>query len=110
MDKTARLFFLLASGVALLGTLFQINPVWLYEPYDPAAVTTGAQPNWWTGWLEGALRLMPSFEVIVFGYEIPNVFFPGGLLAACRCPCGSGRVPFEAPAAAERSGWPWTST
>lgn len=45
--------------LALLGGLVQINPVWLWGPYEPFAVTTGAQPDWYEGWLEGALRLFP---------------------------------------------------
>jgi ubiquinol-cytochrome c reductase cytochrome b subunit len=34
------------------------------------------------GWLDGALRLMPPWEIRAFGYEIPNPFFPGVLLPA----------------------------
>ena len=33
------------------------------------------------GWLDGALRVMPGWEVRAFGFEIPNPFFPGVLLA-----------------------------
>jgi ubiquinol-cytochrome c reductase cytochrome b subunit len=32
------------------------------------------------GWLDGALRIMPGWEVRAFGFEIPNPFFPGALL------------------------------
>src|SRR4029453_15890499 len=49
-------------------------------PYVPAAVTQTAQPDWYVGWLEGALRLFPNWEVNAFGYQIPNPFFPGVLL------------------------------
>jgi quinol---cytochrome-c reductase cytochrome b subunit len=66
--------------LALLGGLVQINPVWLWGPYDPATVTQAAQPDWYVGWLEGALRLFPNWEVNAFGYQIPNPFFPGVLL------------------------------
>ena len=34
------------------------------------------------GWLDGALRLMPAWELRVFGFTIPNPFFPGVLLPA----------------------------
>jgi ubiquinol-cytochrome c reductase cytochrome b subunit len=33
------------------------------------------------GWLEGALRLAPPWEIRAFGFEIPNPFFPAVLLA-----------------------------
>ena len=59
-----------------LGGLVQINPVWLYDPYEPTAVTSPAQPDRHLGWLEGALRLYPPWEGRVFGHEIPKVFVP----------------------------------
>ncbi|MDX6448510.1 MAG: ubiquinol-cytochrome c reductase cytochrome b subunit [Gaiellaceae bacterium] len=64
----------------LLGGLFQINPVWLWGPYRPDLATNGAQPDWYIGWLIGALRLMPPLEIHVFGYTVvPNAFFGGAL-------------------------------
>ncbi|MDX1659877.1 MAG: ubiquinol-cytochrome c reductase cytochrome b subunit [Nitriliruptorales bacterium] len=78
--KSVGLFFLIAGVLAGMGGLFQINPIWLYGPYHPDTVTTFAQPDWYMGWVEGALRLMPSFRVEAFGYEIPNVFFSGVLV------------------------------
>jgi ubiquinol-cytochrome c reductase cytochrome b subunit len=78
--KTGGLFFFVFAMCAALGGLFQINPVWLYGPYDPSAVSAGSQPDWYIGWLEGALRLMPPWEIRVAGFEIPNPFFPGVLL------------------------------
>jgi ubiquinol-cytochrome c reductase cytochrome b subunit len=78
--KAGALFFLTAATVTLLAGLFQINPVWIYGPFDPARVSAGAQPDWYLGWLEGALRLMPPWEVRAFGFTIPNPFFPGLLI------------------------------
>jgi ubiquinol-cytochrome c reductase cytochrome b subunit len=78
--KTLGLFFFVFAVCAALGGLAQINPVWLYGPFQSAAVSAGSQPDWYVGWLEGALRLMPPWEVRVFGLEIPNPFFPGVLL------------------------------
>ena len=43
-------------------------------------MSAGSQPDWYIGWLEGALRLMPPWEVRIGGFEIPNPFFPGVLL------------------------------
>ena len=65
---------------ALLGGLAQINPVWLYGPYEPAAVTTAAQPDYYVGWLEGALRLVPPWYLHIGPYSVPEVFWPGVLL------------------------------
>ena len=47
---------------------------------NPSAVSAGSQPDWYIGWLEGALRLMPPWELRLGGFEIPNPFFPGVLL------------------------------
>jgi ubiquinol-cytochrome c reductase cytochrome b subunit len=68
------------SITALLGGLFQVNPIWLYGPFEPAAVSTASQPDWYMGWLEGALRLAPAWRVDLFGYTISEVFWPGVLL------------------------------
>jgi ubiquinol-cytochrome c reductase cytochrome b subunit len=78
--KTLGLFFFVFAVCAALGGLAQINPVWLYGPFKAAAVSSGSQPDWYIGWLEGALRLMPPWEIRVAGFEIPNPFFPGVLL------------------------------
>lgn len=73
--KAVALFFLTAGVIAALGGLVQINPVWLYGPFDEFYVTTGVQPDWYMGWLEGALRLFPPWELTVGGYMVPNPFF-----------------------------------
>jgi ubiquinol-cytochrome c reductase cytochrome b subunit len=78
--KSIGLFAAVAAVLAVLGGLAQINPVWLYGPFEPAAVTTAAQPDWYVGWLEGALRIFPPWEVRAFGHTIANPFFPGVLL------------------------------
>jgi ubiquinol-cytochrome c reductase cytochrome b subunit len=73
---------LLAVGavLVLLGGLIQINPVWQYGPYEPWLGTNGAQPDWYLGWLIGALRLMPPLEIRFWGRTwVPNPFF-GGVL------------------------------
>jgi ubiquinol-cytochrome c reductase cytochrome b subunit len=64
----------------LLGGLVQINPVWEWGPYHPYQSFNGAQPDWYLGWLIGALRLMPPFEPRLFGYTLAgNPFFGGAL-------------------------------
>ena len=81
--RSTALFFLVAGVLAALGGLAQINPVWLYGPYDPAkaaAATAGSQPDWYVGWLDGALRVMPGWEIRALGHTVANPFFPGVLL------------------------------
>jgi quinol---cytochrome-c reductase cytochrome b subunit len=72
---------MLVSGVTfLLAGLFQINPVWLYGPYNPYTVSAGSQPDWYLGFLDGSVRLWPHWEFRSFGHEIANPFFPGLLI------------------------------
>lgn len=78
--KSVALFFLVAAVLAALGGLVQINPIWLYGPFEPSAVPIPAQPDWYVGWLEGLLRLFPAWELQAFGFLVPNPFFPGVLL------------------------------
>ncbi|CAK7283735.1 cytochrome b [Streptomyces misionensis] len=75
---------LIAFGVtAVLAAVAQINPVWNYGPYIPDQVSTDAQPDWYVGFLEGALRLMPAAETNVAGHTIMwNVFLPAIVLPA----------------------------
>ncbi|MBB6395782.1 ubiquinol-cytochrome c reductase cytochrome b subunit [Actinomadura coerulea] len=77
-------FFLWVLGVTtLLAAFFQINPIWLFGPYDPGAISSGSQPDWYMGWLEGALRIMPSWEISVWGHTVamsvvvPALVVPG---------------------------------
>lgn len=78
--KALGLLFLTASLLCLLGGLFQINPIWVFGPFNPAQVSAASQPDWYMGWLDGALRIMPGWETRLFGFELPNPFFPGALL------------------------------
>ncbi|MDQ1375495.1 MAG: ubiquinol-cytochrome c reductase cytochrome b subunit, partial [Actinomycetota bacterium] len=78
--KSVGLFAAVFALLAALGGLAQINPIWLYGPFEPAAVTTAAQPDWYVGWLEGALRIFPPWEIRAFGHTVANPFFPGVLL------------------------------
>ena len=51
----------------LLGGLVQINPIWQWGPFHPYLSENGAQPDWYIGWLIGALRLMPNWELAIGG-------------------------------------------
>ena len=64
----------------LMGGLIQINSIWQWGPYHPYLGTNGAQPDWYLGWLIGALRLMPSFDVTIGHFTlVPNPFWGGAL-------------------------------
>jgi len=71
------LFFLTAALVAVMGGLFQVNPIWAYGPFNAATVSSPAQPDWYVGWLDGALRVFPPFEPTILGVTIPSPFIPG---------------------------------
>jgi ubiquinol-cytochrome c reductase cytochrome b subunit len=63
-----------------MGGLIQINPVWLWGPYETYLSTNGAQPGWYLGWLIGALRLVPSIEPTIGDFTlVGNAFFGGAL-------------------------------
>ena len=74
--RSTGLFFLTAAILAAVGGLVQINPVWIYGPFVPYAVSSPAQPDWYLGWLEGLLRLGPNWEPTILGVTIPSPFLP----------------------------------
>ena len=58
------------------------------------SATNGAQPDWYLGWLIGALRLMPGFDVTIGDYTlVPNPFWGGVLfpLVVFGVPLACGR-------------------
>ena len=58
--KKAGGFFFSGFGVVMLiASLFTINPIWNYGPYDPSPVSAGTQPDWYIGFADGAMRLIP---------------------------------------------------
>jgi len=66
--------------VFLLGGLVQINPIWLWGPYHVGWGTNGAEPDWYLGWLIGALGVVPAFDVTIGHYTlVPNPFWGGAL-------------------------------
>ena len=58
--KAGGFFFIVFGVITLMGGLLQINPVWVFGPYNPAQITAGSQPDWYMGFAEGAIRLMPG--------------------------------------------------
>jgi ubiquinol-cytochrome c reductase cytochrome b subunit len=60
----------LVSGVLILiSATVAITPIWALGPADPSNATAGSQPDWYTGFLDGALRLVPpGWEVEWLGH------------------------------------------
>ncbi|MCO6009287.1 cytochrome bc complex cytochrome b subunit [Actinoallomurus purpureus] len=69
--KTTAFFMWVFGAITLLSTFFQINPIWLFGPYDPGSISAGSQPDWYMGFLEGSLRIMPAWEINAFGHTLP---------------------------------------
>ena len=82
--KAGGFFFIVFGVTALMAALFTINPIWLYGSYDPSPIGAGAQPDFYMGFLDGAVRLTPGFlEFTAFGHTLsgnivlPTLILPG---------------------------------
>jgi len=79
--KAGGFFFIVFGVVALMSALVTINPIWAYGPYDPSPVTAGSQPDWYMGFADGALRLLPGFlEFTAFGFTFSFNVMIGAIL------------------------------
>jgi ubiquinol-cytochrome c reductase cytochrome b subunit len=90
MAKTTGFLFMVAGATALLGAFAQINPIWQFGSYyNPSKISYAVQPDWYMGWLDGALRIMPSWEFAGVGHTVPlevflpAVIFPGLIFTIC---------------------------
>ncbi|MEU6841960.1 cytochrome bc complex cytochrome b subunit [Streptomyces sp. NPDC046716] len=80
MAKAGGFFFLVFGVLALMGAVATINPVWAFGPYRTDLVTTGAQPDWYLGFSEGLIRVMPGWEINAWGHTVAlGVFIPFSL-------------------------------
>ncbi|WJV45179.1 cytochrome bc1 complex cytochrome b subunit [Streptomyces flavofungini] len=78
--KAGGFFFLVFGVLALMGAIATINPVWALGPYRPDLVGTGAQPDWYLGFSEGLIRVMPGWEINAWGHTLQlGVFIPFAL-------------------------------
>ncbi|HTJ67985.1 MAG TPA: cytochrome b, partial [Actinospica sp.] len=83
MAKAGGFFFVVFGFIALLGGLVSINPIWDYGPYVPTQITAGSQPDFYIGFLEGSLRMMPNLEWNFWGHTlslnvlVPSLVVPG---------------------------------
>src|SRR4028119_2439701 len=75
--KATGLLLVVFGVCAALGGLVQINPVWLWGPYNPAQVSAASQPDWYVMFLDGSTRLFPAWDIYLPGnYNIPALFWP----------------------------------
>jgi len=76
--KAGGFFFIVFGVVMLMASFFTINPIWNYGPYDPSPVSAGTQPDWYIGFADGALRLIPpGLEWVIFGHTYSfNILIP----------------------------------
>lgn len=66
--RGAGLFATVCGILVLVSATVTVGPIWLYGPSDPGNASAGSQPDWYTGFLDGALRLVPpGWEIEVFG-------------------------------------------
>ncbi|MBV9206932.1 MAG: ubiquinol-cytochrome c reductase cytochrome b subunit, partial [Actinobacteria bacterium] len=80
MAKGGAWFFFIFGALALVATFAQINPVWLYGPYTPVAISSASQPDFYMGLLEGSLRIMPAWEINFLGHTLSmSVLIPFAL-------------------------------
>ena len=80
--KATGLFFVVFGLIALLGGLVQINPIWLWGPYNPSQVSAASQPDWYIMFLDGSTRLFPAWDINLPGsYTIPALFWPTVVIA-----------------------------
>jgi ubiquinol-cytochrome c reductase cytochrome b subunit len=82
--RSTGLFLCVFAVLALMAGLVQINPVWLWGPYQASAVSSASQPDWYVMFLEGSMRAMPAWEIRVHvaghGYTVPPVFWAAVVL------------------------------
>ncbi len=79
--KAGGFFFIVFGVIALISAVVTINPIWAYGPYDPSPITAGSQPDWYMGFADGALRLLPGWlEFETFGFTWSMNIFPGSLI------------------------------
>ncbi|TDC66117.1 cytochrome b [Streptomyces hainanensis] len=86
MAKAGGFFFLVFGVITMIAATVTINPIWLLGPYRPDQVSTDAQPDWYLGFSEGLVRMMPGWEWVIpggytlnFGLLIPLAVFPAML-------------------------------
>jgi ubiquinol-cytochrome c reductase cytochrome b subunit len=76
--KAGGFFFIVFGVIVLVAATVTINPIWNYGPYDPSPVSAGTQPDWYIGFADGMLRLIPmGWELEILGATVSlNILVP----------------------------------
>ncbi len=76
--KAGGFLFVVFGVIVLIASFFTINPIWNYGPYDPSPVSAGTQPDWYIGFADGALRLVPpGWEFVLWDHTFSfNIIAP----------------------------------
>lgn len=85
------MFWFTCAVLVFLGTFAQVNPVWLVGPYQPGSISAGTVPGWYMGFVDGALRLIPGWEISVAGHPLTLAVLVPGILNPP--PAGARRGP-----------------
>ncbi len=82
--KAGGFFFIVFGVIMLIAATVTINPIWNYGPYDPSPVSAGTQPDWYIGFADGMLRLIPPhWEFVLWGFTFSlNILVPVVVLVA----------------------------
>jgi ubiquinol-cytochrome c reductase cytochrome b subunit len=88
--RSARPMMALATVgmLIILGYGAQIAPIWLYGPAKPTQISAGSVPDWYMGFLDGALRIMPGWELTIGNHTlslavlVPTLVIPGVFFTA----------------------------
>lgn len=63
--KAGGLLAIVIGILVFISSMVTVNPIWLYGPAAPGNASAGSQPDWYTGFLDGALRLVPpGWEIV----------------------------------------------
>ncbi len=93
MAKAGGFFFLVFGVITIIAATTTINGVWVLGPYRPDQITSNAQPDWYLGFSEGLVRMMPGWEWVIpggytlnFGLLVPLAVFPTMLMVIALYP------------------------
>ena len=75
--RTLAAFGVTVAVILALAATVEINPIDVYGPYSDWTVPNPASPDWYAGFLDGALRLGPAIELSIAGHPLPAIIWPG---------------------------------
>jgi ubiquinol-cytochrome c reductase cytochrome b subunit len=82
--RSAGMGLITAGVLVLMAGFLTISPIWLHGPSSTGDASSGSQPDWYMGFLDGALRLVPAgWELELLGGTVPlGLLVAQGLVGA----------------------------